>query len=55
MDSALDVKGESNYRGRKGIEPLGAKGVFVLTDVRKEENLLNVTTDFSRQRRKRYT
>lgn len=52
MDSALDVKGESNYRGRKGIEPLGAKGVFVLTDVRKEENLLNVTTDFSRQRRK---
>lgn len=52
IDNALDVSDFPYYRGRKGIEPLGAKGVFVLNDVKKSNNLLNVNTDFSRQRRK---
>ena len=43
----------SPYRGRKGVEPAGAKGVYVLKDVVKQENgEIIVTGDFSRQRRK---
>ena len=43
----------SPYRGRKGIEPAGAKGVYVLRDVVKQENReIIVSGDFSRQRRK---
>lgn len=52
INNVLNINGEPNYRGRKGIEPLGAKGVFVLAEVKRKNNLLNVTTDFSRQRRK---
>lgn len=44
---------ETSYRGRKGIEPAGAKGVYVLTDVVKQDNNeIIVSGDFSRQRRK---
>ena len=41
------------YRGRKGIEPAGAKGVYILK--RPEplgDNLIEVVNDMSRQRRK---
>lgn len=43
----------SPYKGRKGVEPAGAKGVYVLKEIKKEENHeVIVTGDFSRQRRK---
>ncbi|MFR2716024.1 MAG: Eco57I restriction-modification methylase domain-containing protein [Anaerococcus obesiensis] len=43
----------SPYRGRKGVEPAGAKGVYVLKDVVKQDNeKIIVSGDFSRQRRK---
>lgn len=43
----------SPYRGRKGVEPAGAKGVYVLKDAVKQENQeIIVSGDFSRQRRK---
>lgn len=41
------------YRGRKGIEPAGAKGIYLLTNVKKyKEGLLEVENNISRQRRK---
>lgn len=41
------------YRGRKGIEPAGAKGIYILTNVRHiKDSLLEVENDISRQRRK---
>ena len=41
------------YRGRKGIEPAGAKGLYLLTNVEHyEKGLLKVENDISRQRRK---
>lgn len=41
------------YRGRKGIEPAGAKGVYILKHPRKEgDNILRIVNDMSRQRRK---
>lgn len=44
---------ERVYRGRKGIEPAGAKGIYLLTNVRKYDNgLLEVENNISRQRRK---
>lgn len=42
-----------DYRGRKGIEPAGAKGVYVLNKVSssEQEGLLKIENDMSRQRR----
>ena len=52
-DAVTSSKIISPYRGRKGIEPAGAKGVYVLKDVVKHGNgEIIVTGDFSRQRRK---
>lgn len=43
----------SEYRGRKGIEPAGAKGVYVLkTPSKNADGSLNIINDMSRQRRK---
>lgn len=43
----------AEYRGRKGIEPAGAKGVYVLqTPSRNKDGSLNIINDMSRQRRK---
>lgn len=40
------------YLGRKGIEPAGAKGVYVLKSPQKKSNgYLNIENDISRQRR----
>ena len=40
------------YRGRKGIEPCGAKGVYVLKKpIRTKNGLLSIENDISRQRR----
>lgn len=44
---------ERVYRGRKGIEPAGAKGIYLLTSVKKYgDGLLEVENNISRQRRK---
>ena len=41
------------YKGRKGIEPAGAKGVYVLLKPQKnKDGYLEITNDMSRQRRK---
>ncbi len=41
------------YRGRKGIEPVGAKGVYILKKPKKNnDGTLNIINDMSRQRRK---
>jgi len=43
----------SVYKGRKGIEPAGAKGVYVLkTPSKNKDGSLNIINDMSRQRRK---
>lgn len=43
----------SAYRGRKGIEPAGAKGVYVLKRPRRNaDGTLAIVNDMSRQRRK---
>ena len=40
------------YKGRKGIEPAGAKGVYILLKPRKvRDGYLEITNDMSRQRR----
>lgn len=53
-DKVLTADVERNYRGRKGIEPAGAKGVYVLKTPRKAEKVgeLYIENDMSRQRRK---
>ena len=43
--------GKSEYRGRKGVEPLGAKGILVLQEpVRAGKNSLVIKNDLSRGR-----
>lgn len=43
---------ESSYRGRKGIEPAGAKGVYILKRPQLNvDNTLKIINDMSRQRR----
>lgn len=52
-DIVTDPKKNRVYKGRKGIEPAGAKGLYLLTNVKKCKNgLLEVENDISRQRRK---
>lgn len=53
VDKVL-LNGDKNiYKGRKGIEPAGAKGVYILKElIRKENGLISFVNDMSRQRRK---
>ena len=51
-NSVLDRSKQRCYRGRKGIEPAGAKGVYILKKPLREENgLLRIENDITRQRR----
>lgn len=51
-DNVLDRSKPRVYRGRKGIEPAGAKGVYILKHPKKErEGYLRIENDISRQRR----
>ncbi|MBQ7548604.1 MAG: SAM-dependent DNA methyltransferase [Clostridia bacterium] len=51
-DSVLDRTKQRYYRGRKGIEPAGAKGVYILkTPQRDSGGLLKIENDITRQRR----
>ena len=48
----LDTSLPRIYRGRKGIEPAGAKGVYVLKPpIKKSNGYLKIENDISRQRR----
>ncbi|WP_292590695.1 Eco57I restriction-modification methylase domain-containing protein [Mesotoga sp. UBA5557] len=48
----LDRTKQRSYRGRKGIEPAGAKGVYVLRHPKKTHNgYLRIENDITRQRR----
>lgn len=53
-NKVLNNDKERFYRGRKGIEPAGAKGVYILKKPTKIQNSteLNIVNDMSRQRRK---
>lgn len=49
---ALDRSAKRHYQGRKGIEPAGAKGVYILKKpIRTIDGLLRIENDISRQRR----
>lgn len=51
-DNVLNPNVERVYKGRKGIEPAGAKGVYILKHPRRARNgYLYVENDISRQRR----
>jgi len=51
-NNVLDRSKPRYYRGRKGIEPAGAKGVYILKHPQKTNNgLLKIENDISRQRR----
>lgn len=51
-NNVLDVSKPRYYKGRKGIEPAGAKGVYILKEPRKRDNgLLEIENDITRQRR----
>lgn len=51
-NSVLDRSKPRFYRGRKGIEPAGAKGVYVLKrPIKVRERYLRIENDISRQRR----
>lgn len=51
-DNVLDRTKQRYYRGRKGIEPAGAKGVYILkTPKRDPSGLLRIENDITRQRR----
>ena len=50
-DSVLDRTKPRYYRGRKGIEPAGAKGIYVLKKPQRENGLLRIENDITRQRR----
>lgn len=56
MDFANHILDDSKprfYRGRKGIEPAGAKGIYVLKKPKRNtDGLLQIENDISRQRRK---
>lgn len=52
-NSVLDRSKQRYYRGRKGIEPAGAKGVYILkTPERLPSGPLRIENDISRQRRR---
>lgn len=49
----LDSSKPRYYKGRKGIEPAGAKGVYILKKPKRtKDGLLEIENDMSRQRRK---
>lgn len=51
-NKVLDSKKERVYKGRKGIEPAGAKGVYILLHPKRAKaGYLNIANDISRQRR----
>lgn len=51
-NNVLDSTKPRYYKGRKGIEPAGAKGVYILKEPRKLNNgLLEIENDITRQRR----
>ncbi len=51
-NNVLDRSKPRYYRGRKGIEPAGAKGVYILKHPQRMPNgLLKIENDISRQRR----
>lgn len=51
-NNVLDSSKPRYYKGRKGIEPAGAKGVYILKEpIRQENGLLKIENDMSRQRR----
>ncbi len=51
-NNVLDRSKPRFYRGRKGIEPAGAKGVYVLKEPKKaKKGYLKIENDISRQRR----
>lgn len=53
-NSVLDVSKGRYYKGRKGIEPAGAKGVYILKQPIKDKEKIgyvNIINDMSRQRR----
>lgn len=51
IEAARHVVGKSAYRGRKGVEPLGAKGVYVLQEpVVHGSSRLRIANDLSRGR-----
>lgn len=51
-NNVLDRSKPRIYRGRKGIEPAGAKGVYILKHPRRERpGYLRIENDLSRQRR----
>lgn len=52
-NNVLDSTKPRYYKGRKGIEPAGAKGVYILKEPRKcDDGLLEIENDITRQRRK---
>lgn len=51
-NNVLDSSKPRYYKGRKGIEPAGAKGVYILKEPHKSNNgLLEIENDITRQRR----
>ena len=51
-NNVLNPNVERSYKGRKGIEPAGAKGVYILKEPKKaRKGYLNIENDMSRQRR----
>lgn len=51
-NNVLNTKISRVYKGRKGIEPAGAKGVYILLKPQKiKKGYLEITNDISRQRR----
>lgn len=51
-NAVLDKSKKRIYKGRKGIEPAGAKGVYILKKpVRTNDGYLKIKNDISRQRR----
>jgi hypothetical protein len=51
-NNVLDRSKPRYYRGRKGIEPAGAKGVYILKTPKKHiEGYLRIENDITRQRR----
>lgn len=54
LSNRILLNGEiPEYRGRSGIEPAGAKGVYILKKPKKNnDGTLNIINDMSRQRRK---
>ena len=51
-NNVLDSTKPRYYKGRKGIEPAGAKGVYILKEPCKSNNgLLKIENDITRQRR----